>query len=144
MPECGRCEHDESVAREFGCGEEPAPKALYRIQCGSCGGVGCERCERQGTVPMYRCPKRLARGRADLVALVRAYLVFDEHGVLPASGGMMDQAAGLVAGFEVLRSEKIAIDREQRKKDAAEAERREKIAEHKAGRSGMRIPMGMG
>ncbi len=131
MPDCMKCQHDESVARELGCGDDLAPKALYSILCSACGGVGCGECD-AGRIGMRRCPRKLTERRPDLHAAVRAFLYFDEYKVLPAAGGLLDQSASLVAAFDVIRSEKLAIERTRAEKAEKEREREEKVSAFKA------------
>lgn len=143
VPDCSKCKRDEGIAQEFGCREEPALRSMYEITCSVCGGIGCERCERRDTAPprmddyipagdgtmgVRRCPAKLGIGHDDVSRAFRAFIYYDEHGTLPVAGGLHEQSAALVASFDIVRAEKIAIENERVKKQERDAKRQQMAA----------------
>lgn len=93
IPDCTKC-HDQPVLREqYGC-DAPAARTVLTVSC-ECRS-GCERCEKTGGVPLYRCPGKLTEGRSDLRAALFYCEQYEEQAILPASGGLADQTPGFL------------------------------------------------
>lgn len=53
--------------------------------------------------PKLRCVRLVAEDNQHLLNYAREFLHYDQHGVLPVSGGLYDQDARWVAAMDVLR-----------------------------------------
>lgn len=60
-----------------------------------------------------RCPNRMAEGFADFM---RSYIDYTERGMLPASGGMRDQASWWVRAVRLVDHERGQLEREKSRK----------------------------
>lgn len=132
-PDCSKCGFEPRLRPEYGCDKpvggpcDPCAqclgtgwrgRAVFSISCGVCAGEDpeCPHC-RRGSVPMYRCPKKLVDGRPDIV---RAFNAAQRYPVLPGPGGYEEQTASYCAVRAVFESEENVIRTEQR----ASAERK--------------------
>ena len=119
---CRQCRGNDDETRqrrkEWGC-DEPAPKPWGEIPCVECDGDDsehCGACAGSGKTPLDRCPFVVVRAPerllADACALVAA-------GVMPFTGGWLDQPATFVEALHILLRERKRHD------DAAKRRRRE-------------------
>ena len=140
VPDCKRCAHDPALRAEFGCDDEPAPKPLYAVSCSACGGgraPSCARCHGEGETPIFRCARRGTRDNPEVEMIFRLFQNYDDHGVLPADGGLAQQTSQVFHAFEILRAEKAMIDNERVRKQEREKIRAQKLADRPARGSAM-------
>lgn len=118
-PSCTQC-HDPDKRKQWGC-DEPAAEAVMQISpCFVCHGDrdDCAECRGTNEIPIFTCPNRLVRRvHQDAVLAV----VQMESGVLPAPGGLYDQAATFVDALPLLMREiahwrQVAMDRASKKR----------------------------
>lgn len=136
IPDCTRCVEDPGLRAAFGC-DAPAGTVVFKASCSEHG----KRCPKTDAISpkcksgeryFYRCPRKLVDGQPTLERALRAFIFYDEHGTLPAAGGLLDQTATCVAAFEVFRSEKIQI--ENARAEAAQREQaRQQMLQRKGG-----------
>lgn len=118
--DCKRCRADQELRRKWGC-DEPLERAAATVTlaCMFCGGEDddCPECAGTNEVPILRCPNALVRQvhRDAVFAAMRA-----ERGLLPAAGGVHDQAATFVEALPLLEREvahwrHVAAERERAK-----------------------------
>lgn len=116
MPRCPEC-RDAVTRREWGCDEEAA-YGVFRTTCPVCSGSDpeCKRCEGSGTAEYKRCPQSMID--AETRAFMHTFAAYSRHGLLPAPGGVNDQAAGWWRAVRVAELEVGVIEaaREARRK----------------------------
>ena len=74
------------------CIDEPTEESPLQVECVSCGGYGCEACER-GYVCYTSCPSRQVP--QELISLVMEADLL-KKGLAPDAGGLRDQDAKFV------------------------------------------------
>lgn len=118
---------DDAARRraEWGCDADTSAEQLV-VPCWTCvGGVAdCRTCSGEGQVPVHRCPNRFVT--ADTEAACRGAVLM-ESGLLPGSGGWLDQSATMldamtVAGAALRHWRDVNAERARR-----EAERRNRM-----------------
>ena len=102
LPDCSLCRRPENRRdREaWGC-DAPADRTVFTTGCSRCFGADpeCPTCD-DGVVSYDSCPTSViqaapqATQRGAAMAF-NAYQQFDERGVLPSAGGMLDQTPQL-------------------------------------------------
>jgi len=103
--DCNRCKNDATLRRKWGCdGPTALPEHRAVISCLDCAGrdPACKSCQGSNRVELLECPWRLIepKHRSAVDAALQA-----EHGMLPAAGGVHDQAATFVQALPILRNE---------------------------------------
>lgn len=113
FPDCTACVGDRERRARWGCDGE-ATEPVFSVTCSGCEGRGCEACGGTGEVSFRRCPARVLdqAARPDLVTLVHAVYDYSELGLLPASGGTLDQTMAFAQGCRVVTSARNALRRE--------------------------------
>lgn len=72
------------------CTDAPTPLSGYDINCPTCEGLGCEHCDKRGTVSIEACPQSLLDHETwELLHYAELY----KKGLPPVSGGALDQGA---------------------------------------------------
>ena len=77
------------------CGDRPTAELPLELDCPVCNGAGCRDCD-DGKAAIDRCPLELLDRL--LLEFLQYARLFVEHGLAPVAGGVLDQAAGFVAG----------------------------------------------
>lgn len=137
FPDCERCQENPTLRALWGC-EEPAERPVFDVTCSRCGGAddSCKDCTGSGLFSFRTCPRRAIEeagpsvGR-NLNGVLRAYVQLDSRQVMPAPGGLYDQAEGFLRAVEIIdaergRYERMRADRMERERKAAEARSRQK------------------
>ncbi len=91
------------------CRDAPTPELPVEIECGECGGEGCDKCDR-GHWRLECCPRQLLD--AEMWQCVM-YASDADRGHLPLPGGLLDQSAWFVELVWLLRNEISLIDAER-------------------------------
>ena len=138
LPDCTKCEGEPRLRAEYGCdGESPCPCGGAYDRCRTCEGTGkrvvfsvscgclagCERCSGKGELPMFRCPGKLTAARPDVRAAFWACRQYEDHGVMPAAGGLSDQSQGFLDYLRIYQHERGLIEKERRAQAERDAKR---------------------
>lgn len=81
------------------CAAEEVNQQL-ELECPICNGTGCEQCD-DGFFKVNECPNKFI---ADIIPTV-SVIDFFHQGILPTTGGLLDQAAWIVEAARVLKHE---------------------------------------
>lgn len=96
---CKTCSHR--------CGEEYKQRMFW--ECPICGGASCEHCE-GGRILITECPRNyIGQAMTDAVNVALAC----RDGILPSTGGLLDQSAKFFHIWQQLRSDENLITQEQ-------------------------------
>lgn len=91
------------------CGELIDEKNAPEIECPVCSGNGCEACD-GGSFALTACPRRfIGLGMTDAINLAS----HASKGVMPVSGGLLDQSAWFFSLWNTLESDVNKIDAER-------------------------------
>lgn len=76
------------------------------IECPRCDNVGCDDCD-NGYFTLTQCAKRYVDG-----AIVKAinFAEYTDKGLLPISGGLLDQSAWFLSVWQALSQDKAMIE----------------------------------
>lgn len=99
--DCAKCRRVPDLREAWGC-EEPAPDPFGYHPCPECFGRDdeCERCDGDSDgIPVHRCPSRVG---TDEAFEMTGYFASWKRGVMPASGGILNQTARYVASMQIL------------------------------------------
>lgn len=121
--DCRKCVRPE-MRKQWGC-DVPTPRPQANYECQRCAGRGCEACI-EGKVPVYKCPRAALKDDDQAAHLVNFFFSsFHPHGLLPASGGVLDQPSGFHQAMVFLSG---LYARWQRDMDDAERRKAERSA----------------
>lgn len=99
---CGSCSAVQ-------CRERGTPDEQLEVECPSCGGEGCDKCDESGSFLIDGCPNEYCRG---IVSTVECIDLF-EKGMAPVAGGTLDQSAWFLAAVKTLRYDESIIKAER-------------------------------
>lgn len=96
---------------EWGCDAEVKGE-LDRVTCYACtpNDATCDRCKGARYLPLRRCPQAIRR--QDIDSLVNLAIWALDAAALPATGGMLDQAAPFVQLVDVVGAERALCRKE--------------------------------
>jgi len=134
IPDCKKCAREPRLRREFGC-DEPTERPIYSVSCSGCDGTDpeCTRCL-DGATGMHRCPGKLLDAHADGRRIGEAFnlcVQYQQHGIMPVAGGMMDQTQAFLSMLRVFQHEHGLIARD--KAEQADKDRRRQEARARRG-----------
>lgn len=93
------CRDCNNQCKDLGTDTEP-----IEIECPSCHGDGCTRCE-AGMIRITGCPNDHARCMSSTIHLIELF----GKGVLPVSGGALDQSAWFLSAERCYRIEEALL-----------------------------------
>jgi hypothetical protein len=99
------------------------PHPQLWIPCPACLGeeAKCDRCNGSGREAVHRCPLAIADPSAQEACTACAFM---ESGILPAAGGLYDQAALFVEALSVIGAGRRFIEQEREAREREEEARR--------------------
>jgi hypothetical protein len=102
-PTCTRCS-DPELRKRWGCDEPAADPVTSIAPCFLCHGrqPDCPECHGENEIPIRTCPRRTIRSEHRTACLLVLEL---ENGLLPAPGGLLDQAQTFVDAMPLLINE---------------------------------------
>lgn len=80
------------------CVDEGTEQLPLEMECPQCNGEGCAECE-HGIVKITGCPQQYCRS----VAKVAQLSTYSEKGLLPITGGVLDQSAWVMEAISILQ-----------------------------------------
>lgn len=98
---CKAC--SDSQCRSEGSEQEPID-----IDCPSCDGEGCDKCD-DGVVHITECPNKYCRDLSQVVILAEMM----DKGVMPVAGGLLDQSSWLLQAARILDRDEARIKAER-------------------------------
>ena len=81
--------------------------------CPTCDEVGCDECNGKGYFEVSRCPKEYVGHKISHAANLLSYV---NKGLLPDSGGVLDQSAWMVTTWDAIESDCAKIEEERRRR----------------------------
>ena len=72
---------------------------------------------------MFRCPGKLTERAPEVRAAFWACRQYEDHGLLPSAGGLLEQTSGFVDYLHVYQQERGLIEKERQEKAKREAAR---------------------
>ena len=94
-----------------GCQADPKIYGDLEIECVDCNGTGCPRCH-DGKWSLSKCPKTFIDSTT--VEVIRMSDA-KKDGLLPVSGGILDQSQSIISAIEFYQSDVNKIEAEQYK-----------------------------
>ena len=86
------------------CRDAPTTALPTSIQCTECAGLGCMHCQ-GGDYDLTTCPDKYCGSMLEL----SYYVGMTEHGLLPESGGLLDQTNWFIEANRYLTSQRNGI-----------------------------------
>ena len=139
MPTCSQCELQPGLREQWGC-DTATDRPVYTTAC--CDRTACADCKGTGDAPIYRCPRAVIKGcgaeMGSVKAAISAYTYLDRWGILPVSGGSIDQAGSFQRFCLLMEDEKNFWKRKAEEK-AGREEKMDRVAAAASRRASERL-----
>jgi hypothetical protein len=99
---CKRCRGGDCLDKI--CENDP-----FGCECPQCDGVGCDECE-EGFFYLRECGRKYTR---EMITAVNLATYAEDKGILPTSGGMLDQSSWFISLWSAMSNEQASIDRQR-------------------------------
>ena len=142
VPRCPACRADGAPREDWGC-DRLANTSVWQATCRLCGGGDgdCVRCGGAGTIEIRRCPtsfiERHARGAPTaLGGFMETWSAWRRWGVMPRSGGLLEQSTVWVQAVRVADTAAARIEDAAARKRERESQRQSRAAQLRAQQGG--------